>query len=944
MAVGTQDDTTALKSSIVQQLRQAGLLEHCATTMLAAAQLLQADTETLAAVTGTAAASAPAVGTASTTAAAQGPSTQVRSSSNSSGSTNVSAARLATWGSDINHTCFMAADVAFMLLASQQVDASGSCDVVDAAAGLVAAGVRFLDADTGRSGRGDVNRPWLPGYLVRTLGSVINYVGASSSKQLMKSHNVRAALCLAVLLMHAQSLLPAAMQPAPSAGSSNERNLLGLSCRDGQLCSNSGSSSGRNSSSSVACQQDDLAEPPTARPWVQHTLPALTAAQRLELEEQGKVTEPLQQALGVSIQTVWLLMTKHDSQLRALEATAAAAEAVNAFTEGEWAGLHGSTEQDRQQQEQQQQQQQAASTPGGTPVMQQQELLEQPPQQLLLVRLLLFAVLRQRERHMWCVASYDSAHNAAYAAFCVLARTSRTLDCANHSQSTGQLSEQARRGMRQVLCSWVADAVPIVLQLMAGLLKEADAVIAAPPATTAAVGSRSSSSAQHAESHMSVPSAHEMLAAALQMCARLLCEMGNAAGCIPVLSQEGEAGSSERHGAVPAVWLEHNTAVSAALEGVWRAHAGLNVSSQLAAGLSQLKYLLCMKAPLLSAAQQAGPAAQQQLFSMMCSLFKLCSMVRTAHPSGAAECAWGVLLPSVFTMLLWYHPQRDQLQQPAADRAAPSSSTAAAAAAAAEGAKTAAVAAGPQQQSGAAGGLPWLVLLGRCLLLLAEQLQELQQSRLNLGHLLLQARAQRAGSDGLLANSSTAVLPGGLGVHDPHPVQMVLGVHDSHPVPMVLEASLFSHLLATCRQCLAEGEGLKGLGDLEAAGYPIQDAVQQADAAAAALHVLAAADDAAAASAAYAGMCQQLQALGTVLNTLPMPYAFNSPACVSMLGPSELAAVSGRSCVCGGCRVARYCSRACQRAAWKQHKPVCQALSAAAAGAAATATTAASQP
>ena len=64
-----------------------------------------------------------------------------------------------------------------------------------------------------------------------------------------------------------------------------------------------------------------------------------------------------------------------------------------------------------------------------------------------------------------------------------------------------------------------------------------------------------------------------------------------------------------------------------------------------------------------------------------------------------------------------------------------------------------------------------------------------------------------------------------------------------------------------------------------------------------------------------------------------VPCMCNNPCCTNMAGLSELATVSGRSCICGGCRVARYCSRACQRASWKQHKPVCAALTAAMAGA-----------
>jgi hypothetical protein len=75
---------------------------------------------------------------------------------------------------------------------------------------------------------------------------------------------------------------------------------------------------------------------------------------------------------------------------------------------------------------------------------------------------------------------------------------------------------------------------------------------------------------------------------------------------------------------------------------------------------------------------------------------------------------------------------------------------------------------------------------------------------------------------------------------------------------------------------------------------------------------------------------QEWKSLGLALCSFAVPCMCNNPGCTSMAGLSELASVSGRSCVCGGCRVARYCGRACQRAVWKQHKPVCAALSAAA--------------
>jgi len=82
-------------------------------------------------------------------------------------------------------------------------------------------------------------------------------------------------------------------------------------------------------------------------------------------------------------------------------------------------------------------------------------------------------------------------------------------------------------------------------------------------------------------------------------------------------------------------------------------------------------------------------------------------------------------------------------------------------------------------------------------------------------------------------------------------------------------------------------------------------------------------------------LVQQLQVTGRALAGLAVPTLCCNPSCSNITGPSDLQLVSGRSCLCGGCRTARYCSRACQKAAWKQHKPACSALAAAAAKAAA---------
>ena len=76
----------------------------------------------------------------------------------------------------------------------------------------------------------------------------------------------------------------------------------------------------------------------------------------------------------------------------------------------------------------------------------------------------------------------------------------------------------------------------------------------------------------------------------------------------------------------------------------------------------------------------------------------------------------------------------------------------------------------------------------------------------------------------------------------------------------------------------------------------------------------------------------RMHAVGAALGVIAVPDFCNNSSCVNVCGPSEVLLVSGRSCICAGCRVARYCGRVCQRQAWKQHKPVCKALAAAAAG------------
>jgi hypothetical protein len=83
------------------------------------------------------------------------------------------------------------------------------------------------------------------------------------------------------------------------------------------------------------------------------------------------------------------------------------------------------------------------------------------------------------------------------------------------------------------------------------------------------------------------------------------------------------------------------------------------------------------------------------------------------------------------------------------------------------------------------------------------------------------------------------------------------------------------------------------------------------------------------------GLVRQLVSVGQALSVFAVPYCCNNPRCVNTARVSEKAIVSGRSCLCAGCKVARYCSKACQEACWKGvHKPVCKMLRARSSGAA----------
>jgi hypothetical protein len=133
-------------------------------------------------------------------------------------------------------------------------------------------------------------------------------------------------------------------------------------------------------------------------------------------------------------------------------------------------------------------------------------------------------------------------------------------------------------------------------------------------------------------------------------------------------------------------------------------------------------------------------------------------------------------------------------------------------------------------------------------------------------------------------------------------------------------------VLSVVRQWLAAGSTCD---QLAAAGYTPLPVQQQLEQVSATITILQVSSPSATATTVLAA--QQLQSTGLAMCSFVAPSMCNNYGCANMSGLLEQASVYGHSCRCAGCRVARYCGRGCQRAAWKQHKPVCAALSAVAA-------------
>jgi hypothetical protein len=204
--------------------------------------------------------------------------------------------------------------------------------------------------------------------------------------------------------------------------------------------------------------------------------------------------------------------------------------------------------------------------------------------------------------------------------------------------------------------------------------------------------------------------------------------------------------------------------------------------------------------------------------------------------------------------------------------------------------------------------LPSLVLFGRCLLQWAEQLQQQGAGQLQLGWLSVLNGEQH---DNTLQHSAANVC-----------------IPSMHRVPDLIPAERLESLVATVREWVG---GIlvdsPAHTQLTAAGCSPQQLQQQLDALLSAQQ----GTQQGLTDASLAALVQQLQATGFMLSRISVPHFCNNTACANLSRPTQTRLVLGRSCICAGCLVARYCGRACQRAAWKQHKPVCKALAAVAA-------------
>lgn len=198
--------------------------------------------------------------------------------------------------------------------------------------------------------------------------------------------------------------------------------------------------------------------------------------------------------------------------------------------------------------------------------------------------------------------------------------------------------------------------------------------------------------------------------------------------------------------------------------------------------------------------------------------------------------------------------------------------------------------------------LPSLVTVGKCCLLWQHQLKHADP-----GVMAAELRRASAGMHEMEQCLFTRAHPGS---------KQLIGPLEAAP--------------AACAEWLARADVQ---AQLQAAGYRPEMLQQMQQAAAEFQEALAPLRSGSAeaqqqdGAAAVLAFEPKVLALGEALTLPAIPEACNNPACRNLRGLKEKNLVSGKGSLCSGCRVAHYCCKECSVAHWKQHKPVCKALS-----------------
>ena len=213
--------------------------------------------------------------------------------------------------------------------------------------------------------------------------------------------------------------------------------------------------------------------------------------------------------------------------------------------------------------------------------------------------------------------------------------------------------------------------------------------------------------------------------------------------------------------------------------------------------------------------------------------------------------------------------------------------------------------------------LPSLVIFGRCCLQLAEQLHRQAPGLLLMRSGALEQQEQQQEQQGKPGREAEL-----------HAHRAALVCIPGLPCRAdTLPCDMLESLAATVSAWVGSIQAPATLAQLEAAGCAPQQLQQR-------LQALLAAQKGTQqglTDASLAALVRQLQKTGNRLSNIAVRHFCNNPACGDLSGLTEVWLVSGRGCMCAGCRTARYCGRDCQRTAWQQHKPVCKALAAVAA-------------